>query len=84
MKEKYDVYRFSPKEGFLYLSAAVAGYAGLSMLLYGCLWPFVVFPVILPLYLYMLRAWCIKKQKCTLKDGFVSAMEAFVVALRAG
>ena len=84
MKERYDVYRFSPKEWLLFLSAAVAGYAGLSMLLYGSLWPFVVFPVILPLYLHMISAWCVKKQKCLLKDGFISAMEAFVVALRAG
>lgn len=84
MKERYDAYRFSPKEWLLFLSAAVAGYAGLSMLLYGSLWPFVVFPVILPLYLHMISAWCVKKQKCLLKDGFISAMEAFVVALRAG
>lgn len=84
MKEKYDVYRFSPKEWLLFVSAAVAGYAALTMLLYGSLWPFVVFPVILPLYLHMISAWCIKKQKCMLKDGFISAVEAFVVALRAG
>lgn len=84
MKEKYDVYRFSRKEWLLFVSAAVAGYAALTMLLYGSLWPFVVFPVILPLYLHMISAWCIKKQKCMLKDGFISAVEAFVVALRAG
>ena len=84
MKEKYDVYRFSPKEWLLFVSAAVAGYAALTMLLYGSLWPLVVFPVILPLYLHMISAWCIKKQKCMLKDGFISAVEAFVVALRAG
>lgn len=84
MKIMYDIYCFSLKEWILYLGAALAGFTMLSLLLYDSLWPFVVFPAVLFFYLRMVRQWCVEKQKKGLLHAFVPAMEAFVVALRAG
>ena len=84
MKITYDRYFFSLKEWIMYLGAALAGYTVLSLLLYDSLWPFVMFPAALFFYFRMLRQWCVDKRKRQLLDTFVPAMEAFVVALRAG
>lgn len=84
MRENYENYRFSRKQWLAYVLPAAAVYALLSLLLYDSLRTFVIFPVLLAVYLRLIRNSCCQKRRKQLLDMFVPAMEAFVVALRAG
>lgn len=84
MRVKYDRYRLSLWECLAYPAAAFAACALLGLLLYDSLWPLVVFPVLLPGYLRLVRDSCNKRRKQKLLAMFIPAMDAFVVALRAG
>ncbi len=84
MKTRYDTYRLSLKELLSYSLAGLLAYSLGSLLLYDSLWPLLLFPPVLAVYLKLVGKYCAGRRRRKLLELFLPAAEAFVVALRAG
>ncbi|MDD3278643.1 MAG: type II secretion system F family protein [Lachnospiraceae bacterium] len=83
-KRRYDIYRFSPRELFLYSIAAVGITLVVNYLFYRSWYGCLLAVLMIPMILYLVKRDKIRKRKETLHYHFKDALSSILTALRAG